>query len=162
MKFKIRHENLAAYIMFILLFILIAGSICVLGIMDISESYLLLGFFLDLVVIIVFAVSQSMSTAVIIEDGTVIIKKFIAKKTINIDEISDIQISRYERWHKNHYIEQRMRMVISLYEKKDIVLNDTAMAHTSALGLLATRYDELDDEDVTLYQVYQIIKSQMN
>ena len=148
--------------MFILLFILIAGSICVLGIMDISESYLLLGFFLDLVVIIVFAVSQSMSTAVIIEDGTVTIKKFIAKKTINIDEISDIQISRYERWHKNHYIEQRMRMVISLYEKKDIVLNDTAMAHTSALGLLATRYDELDDEDVTLYQVYQIIKSQMN
>ena len=162
MKFRIRHENLAAYIMFILAFILIAGSICVSGIMDVSESYLLLGFFLELVVILVFAVVQSMSTVVIIEDGAVTIKKFIAKKTINIDEISDIQISRYERWHKNHYIEQRMRMVISFYDKKDIVLNDTAMAHTSALGILASRYDVLPDEEVALYQVYQIIMSQMS
>ncbi|MDD5947591.1 MAG: hypothetical protein PUC41_07350 [Oscillospiraceae bacterium] len=162
MEFRIRHEKLSAVIMIILLFVLIAGLTMALIIMDLPEQYWLWGFVLQFVVIIVFAVVQSTSTVITIEDGTVQIRHLFAKRMFHIAEISDLQISHYKRWHKNHYIEQRMRLTIRFGDKKDVVLNDTAMVHTPVFGILATRNDVLPDEDVTLYQVYQIIQSQMH
>ena len=162
MEFRIRHEKIASVIIFILSFLLLGALTFAFITMNMPAPYLLCGLFLQLVVIIVFAAVQLSSTVITIEGRNVIINYVFAKKTISIDEISDVQISRYKRWHKNHYIEQRMRMAISLYGKKDIVLNDTAMAHTPVLGVLASRDDVLPDEEVVLYQVYQIIMSQMS
>ena len=162
MEFRIRHEKIASIIIFILSFLLLGVLTFAFITMNMPAPYLLCGLFLQLVVIIVFAAVQLSSTVITFEGRNVIINYVFAKKTISIDEISDVQISRYERRHKNHYIEQRMRMAISLYGKKDIVLNDTAMAHTPVLGVLASRYDVLPDEEVALYQVYQIIMSQMS
>ena len=139
MEFRIRHEKIASVIIFILSFLLLGVLTFAFITMNMPAPYLLCGLFLQIVVIIVFAAVQLSSTVITIEERNVIINYVFAKKTISIDEISGVQISRYERWHKNHYIEQRMRMAIRLYGKKDIVLNDTAMAHTPVLGVLASR-----------------------
>lgn len=161
MEFRIRHEKITTVVLLISAFVIMCGLIMAFIMMDIPDLYLLLGFLLLLVIIIVFVVFQTKSTVIKIEDRTITINYVFAKKTINIDEISNIEISRYKRWHKNHYIEKRMRMTIGLYDKKSIVLNDTAMAHTEVLGILSDRNSELPDEEVTIYQAYQMIKSQM-
>ena len=110
MEFRIRYEKIASVIIFILSFLLLGVLTFAFITMNMPAPYLLCGLFLQLVVIIVFAAVQLSSTVITIEGRNVIINYVFAKKTISIDEISDVKISRYERWHKNHYIEQRMRM----------------------------------------------------
>jgi len=90
------------------------------------------------------------------------IKHLFTKKTIALSDINDVYTERYKRHHKNHYIEKRMRMVITLSNGRKIILTDTAMESAGGSGLLLRSSKELPDEEVTLYKVYQIINAKIH
>lgn len=161
-QFRIKHEKLLTVVFLILSFIFLGGLSMAFLILDIPALYLLCVLVLQFIAIIVFIVVQSASTVITIRGRIIDIKYVFSKDRIIIDEIKDIQIDRYKRWHKNHFIEQRLKMTLTLVDDRTIVLNDTAMVRTPVLGIMARRDDVLPDEQVVLYQVYQLIKSQMN
>lgn len=158
MIFKIKHEKLSTLILLIVSFIILCALSGVLAAND-KMQWVIYITAVQLLVFVIFVIEQIISTFVDVEDRAITIKRLFIKKTIAYDEISDVQIERYKRMHKNHQVEYRMRMTIYLVNDKKVVLNDTAMA---GKGLLLRSSVELPDRDVELYKVYQAIILKLN
>lgn len=54
-----------------------------------------------------------------------------------------------------------MRMTIDVENGDEIVLTDKATVVDNAAGFLTGRHKRLPDEDVPLYQAYQVIRSKL-
>jgi hypothetical protein len=157
MIFKIKHEKLSLLIGLIVLFIVLCALSGVLAANDKMQWVIYLTV-VQLIVFTVFVIEQIAGTFVAVEDRAITIKRLFTKKTIAYDEMSDVQIERYKRMHKNHQVEYRMRMKIYLANNKKVVLTDTAMEGN---GLLLRSSRELPDDETELYKVYQAIMSKL-
>ena len=161
MVFRIKHEKMSFLMLLIGLFILLC-ALSVFFIMSEMTFLYICTIILMCVVIALFFIEQIVRTVVTIEDDTLHIKHLFTKKTIALSDINDVYTERYKRHHKNHYIEKRMRMVITLSNGRKIILTDTAMESVGASGLMLRSSKELPDEEVTLYKVYQIINAKIH
>lgn len=159
MIFRVKHENIISLVLLILSFLVFGGLSFVFVVKEMPAPFLMSMLVLQCTAIIMFAVLQTKKTVITVGNKTITIKYAFSKKTFNIGEIYDIRIDRYERRHKSHYIEKRMRMTLNLLNGKSIVLNDTAMSGTGGVLTIASR--EVSDEYVELYKAYQAIKSRM-
>lgn len=163
MKFKIKHEEKAIQIVTLISFFMMFA---VLGI----PHYTVRGvavILADAVTVIsasLYFIEQAAGTVISVEDEYIKIRHIYKRKKIYIDEISDINIERYERRRKqgrygSHYTEYRMRMTISTVSDGDVVLTDTATTVRGLTGFLFSRHDRLEDDEVHIYQAYQMICS---
>lgn len=158
MSFKIKHENftnlivctVSTLLFFLILFfdfgIILWGSIICWTVTGISA--------------VLFFIEQIVGTAIVIEDRTIIIKYFIGRKKIAVEEICNLDIERYKRYRRGHgaYTEYRLRMTINLLSGKKIVLTDKATGIKGAKGFLFSNYEEIPDEEVSLYKAYLAIR----
>ncbi len=156
MIFKIRYEKISNIIIFILSFMALSA----LTYFTAVKSKLHLSVYtvsLQIIITVIFVIVQSVRTTLIIDNDNLTIKHLIMKKVVPLSDITDVQTARYKRRHKNHYVEQRMKMVISLKGDKAIVLNDTAMAGIGGKGLLLRNSRVLSDSEIELYKAYQAV-----
>ena len=158
MDYKIKHENK------IIIFIELIAFLILIIMIFFASSLPLWSFFLVIAVMIaypfVYLTERAVGTSVIIRDDDMIIKYPIGKKTIAFDEIADVQIKRYKR-RRHHHEDYRMRMTIKLKSGKKTTLSDTAGAIKGVTGFLLSTPEELPDEDVSLYKIYQEIKARL-
>lgn len=158
MEYKIKHEN-----KIIIIIELIALLILIIMIFF-ASALPLWSFFLVIAVMIaypfIYLIERAVGTSVIIRDDEMIIKYLIGKKKITFDEVADVQIKKYKR-QRHHHEDYRMRMTINLKSGKKTTLSDTAGAIKGVTGFLLSTPEELPDEDVTLYKIYQEIKSRL-
>lgn len=158
MVYKIKHEKkgilivgLISLLLFYLFLFLNWGM---------SLSVALVCMAVAVVFAILYFVEQIVGTAVIIEDRMVIIKYFVGRKKIAVEEIAYLDIEKYKRYRRGNamYTEYRMRMTINLLSGKKIVLTDKACAIKGVMGFLLSNYEEIPDEEVALYEAYLAIK----
>lgn len=95
--------------------------------------------------------------------GLQIIAAQKCNRRIHINEITNITIERYEIRRAlgkyNHYQEQRLKMRITPTIGKNIILTDTATIVDRALIRRLSDINYLQNENVPLYQAYQVIRS---
>lgn len=181
MSFKIKHENTAVKIISIVSIILWFQAVC--GFCMICDSFdeipvwLILPFVVILILLLagscLYFAEQLIGTVITVEDGFVTVKHLFGKKRIAFSDISNVQIERYRRIRKKkniltprggyQFMEQRLRMTISVVNGKNIVLTDTAMTATGGLpGGLFSTMEPLPDEAVPLYNAYSLLLSYLN
>ena len=108
------------------------------------------------------------------EGGTITVRRLFGKRQIALDSIRDVQIERYKRARKKkhsvvcnsggyHFLEHRLRMTVHTLNEKNLVLTDTAMTENGGiLGSLFSTIEPLPDEEVPLYNAYQVIQTMRN
>lgn len=165
MTFRIRHETkavlfiaLAAMLLFFLFMFL---SVISLFLIIVSTVFMAAA----LVCALLYFIEQAMGTSIIIEDSDITIKRLWKKNTIALSDIIDVRIEPYKRYrHPSRgatYTEFRMRMTIDVENGDDIVLTDKATGVNNAADFLLERHERIPDEDVPLYQAYQMIQSKL-
>ncbi|MBR5723231.1 MAG: hypothetical protein IKX57_06330 [Oscillospiraceae bacterium] len=156
MTFRIRHEKISTVLILIAVFSLFCTLSFVFVVLEMTLG-LICSVILMLVTIVLFILEQTVRTVVTVEDDAVTVRQICCKKRIAVHEISDIRTERYIRMRKRFFKEQRMRMVITLTNGKNIVLTDSAMADFG--GVLLRESTALPDEEVPLYRAYQAIEA---
>jgi len=165
MTFRIRHETkavlfiaLAAMMLFFLFMFL---SVISLFLIFVSTVFMAAA----LVCALLYFIEQAVGTSIIIEDSNITIKRLRKKNIIALSDIIDVRIEPYKRYrHPSRgatYTEFRMRMTIDVENGDEIVLTDKATVVDNAAGFLTGRHKRLPDEDVPLYQAYQVIRSKL-
>lgn len=165
MTFRIRHETktvlfiaLAAMLLFFLFMFL---SVISLFLIFVSTVFMAAA----LVCALLYFIEQAVGTSIIIEDSDITVKRLRKKNTIALSDIIDVRIEPYKRYrHPSRgatYTEFRMRMTIDVENGDEIVLTDKATVVDNAAGFLTGRHKRLPDEDVPLYQAYQVIRSKL-
>lgn len=159
MVFSIKHESIITLMAFILSFVLFGGLSFVFIVLELSFVCIFL-IFLQIIAIVMFLLFNTKPTTVTVEYDTINIRFPIMSETVNISDISDIRIERYERWHKNHYLEKRLKMIMQLHNGSYVILNDTAMSNFGGLQTLLSK--ELPDDEIELFNLYEFIKEKLN
>ncbi len=154
MTFRIRHEKISTVIILIAVFLFFCSLSFVFIVREMTIG-LICSVILMLITIVLFILEQTVRTVIAVENGAVTVRQICCKRRIAVDEISDIRTERYIRMRKRFFKEQRMRMVITLTNGKNIVLTDSAMAAVG--GVLLHESAALPDEEVPLYRAYQAI-----
>lgn len=160
MSFKIRNEKASSALLFIATFLLLL-TVTYYAVIRGMHLLVICSTALECVCMLFFSVAQLIRTVVTINDDNITIKHLFFSKTIPFSDISDVQVERYKRRHRNGYIEQRMRMRLFLANGKKLVLNDTAMDNNGALSQLLRSSRVLPDEDVTIYKIFQAISEKI-
>lgn len=158
MEYKIKHENKIIIIIELIALLILLIMVFFLSSLPLWSFFIVIGVMIAYPFIYLF--ERAVGTSVIIRENDMIIKYLIRKKTIAFDEIDDVQIKRYKR-RRHHHEEYRMRMTINLKCGKKTTLSDTAGAIKSVTGFLLSTPEELPDEEVKLYKIYQEIKSRL-
>ena len=165
MTFRIRHETkavlfiaLAAMMLFFLFMFL---SVISLFLIFVSTVFMAAA----LVCALLYFIEQAVGTSIIIEDSDITVKRLRKKNTIALSDIIDVRIEPYTRYrHPSRrvaYTEFRMRMTIDVENGDEIVLTDKATGVNNVADFLLERHKRLPDEDVPLYQAYQVIRSKL-
>ena len=181
MSFKIKHEKTAVKIISIVSIILWFQAVC--GFCLISDAvdemppWLIVIFVVIIVLLLagscLYFAEQLIGTVITVEDGFVTVKHLFGTKQIAFSDISNVQIERYRRIRKKkstlsphggyQFMEERLRMTISVMNGNNIVLNDTAMTAQGGLpGGLFSTMEPLPDESVPLYNAYTLLFSYLN
>ena len=165
MTFRIKHETKAV------LFIALAAMLLFFLFMFLSviSPFLIFvsTFFMAaaLVCALLYFIEQAVGTSIIIEDSDITIKRLWKKNTIALSDIIDVRIEPYKRYrHPSRgatYTEFRMRMTIDVENGDEIVLTDKATGVNNVADFLLERHERIPDEDVPLYQAYQVIRSKL-
>ncbi len=161
MTFKIKHETKAILIICLITFILAFLTFFVA-----STVFLIVGFVLTGIMFlsaILYFVEQTVGTKIIIGFDDITIKYVIGYKKFSASDIKNIDIEKYHRYRHGRvtYTEYRMRMKIELYDGKTITLTDKATATTGTVAFLLSKREEMENEDVALYNAYMAIKDLM-
>jgi len=163
MRFKIKHEEkiiqITALVSFLLIFVTAFIPFDLIRVPGIIITVAL-----SVISALLYFIEQAVGTVISVEDSYISVKHLFIRKKIDFYEISDVNIERYERSRKQgryggRYTEYRMRMTISMLNDKDIVLTDTATTVRGLSGFLLNRHERLDDDEVHIYQAYQMICS---
>lgn len=164
MKFKIQHYNVfiglisvgITFVFMFLCFIIPSNTI--------KLIFLALAFLAIIVGVIISIIERNTGTEITItQDGYIEVRNMFENRRIHINEITNITIERYEIRRAlgkyNHYQEQRLKMRITPTIGKNIILTDTATIVDRALIRRLSDINYLQNENVPLYQAYQVIRS---
>lgn len=164
MKFKIQHYNVfiglisvgITFVFMFLCFIIPSNTIRLI--------LLALAFLAIIVGVIISIIERNTGTEITItQDGYIEVRNMFENRRIHINEITNITIERYEIRRAlgkyNHYQEQRLKMRITPTIGKNIILTDTATIVDRALIRRLSDINYLQNENVPLYQAYQVIRS---
>ncbi len=164
MKFKIQHYNVfiglisvgITFVFMFLCFIIPSNTI--------KLILLALAFLAIIVGVIISIIERNTGTEITItQDGYIEVRNMFENRRIHINEITNITIERYEIRRAlgkyNHYQEQRLKMRITPTIGKNIILTDTATIVDRALIRRLSDINYLQNENVPLYQAYQVIRS---
>ena len=163
MSFKIKHEN-SINLMVGLFSILIAFLVLFAFPKETFSLFVwIIGMGISVICAIFYFIEQAVGTTVVIEDKTIIVKYLIRRKKIAVQNICNINAEKYKRYRKGNkyrrgYTEYRMRMTIELISGKKVVLTDKATAVINEGIFLSARYEEIPDEEVSLYKAYMAIR----
>ena len=164
MKFKIQHYNVfiglisvgITFVFMFLCFIIPSNTIRLI--------LLALAFLAIIVGVIISIIERNTGTEITItQDGYIEVRNMFENRRIHINEITNITIERYEIRRAlgkySHYQEQRLKMRITPTIGKNIILTDTATIVDRALIRRLSDINYLQNENVPLYQAYQVIRS---
>lgn len=164
MKFKIQHYNvfiglISVGITFVFMFLCF-----IIPLNTIKLILLALAFLAIIVGVIISIIERNTGTEITItQDGYIEVRNMFENRRIHINEITNITIERYEIRRAlgkyNHYQEQRLKMRITPTIGKNIILTDTATIVDRALIRRLSDINYLQNENVPLYQAYQVIRS---
>lgn len=163
MKFKVRHENKAFIIMGLISAILFFMFVFALTVVDLPIWTFVVSSGAAVIFAILYFIEQAVGTVIVIEDNAVVIKYFLGRKRIALEEINDVDIEQYERYRRKpyHHTEYRMKMTISPGNGKKIVLTDKASAVSGVKGFFFGELERKPDDEVNLYKAYQIIMTRL-
>ncbi|MBO5377410.1 MAG: hypothetical protein J6A41_03385 [Ruminiclostridium sp.] len=163
MSFKIKHEN-SINLMVGLFSILIAFLVLFAFPKETFSLFVwLIGMNISGICAIFYFIEQAVGTTVVVEDRTIIIKCLLRRRKITVQDICNINAEKYKRYRKGNkyrrgYTEHRMRMTIELLSGKKIVLTDKATAVRNEGLFGSAQYEEIPDEEVSLYKAYMAIR----
>ncbi len=165
MRFEIKHETKAiliiTFVCVMLFYLTLFMTVITIYIALVSVFFFAVG----IVFGALYFIEQILCTVIIVEEERITIKRIYGKQRIALDDISSVDIEPYTRRRKPgrgaSYIEHRMRMTIRLNNGKEIILTDKATVVDGMKGFVLGKRKKADDEDVPLYNAYQVIQAKL-
>ena len=165
MRFEIKHETKAILIIVFvsIVFFYLSLFMTLISIYLVSASMIF--FAVGMVFGALYFIEQISCTVITVEEENIIIKRIYGKQRIALYDISSVDIQPYKRLRKPgrraSYVEHHMRMTIILNNGKKIILTDKATIVAGMKGFILGEYKKADDEDVPLYNAYQVIQTKL-
>ena len=155
MTFRIKHENI------ILVVIAVIAMVIMMLIMfifpGVPKSVIIGDMSLMTACLFLYVLEKGVGTEVRIEGRQLIIKPLFIAKSIAIDDICDLEIKRNYRTTRSGS-EYRVTLTIYLTNDSEVILTDAGGKRSATVF---GRQEPLPDDDIPLYQLYQVLYSML-